>query len=366
MPAFFAFFFVLYGGAGVYCVWRINAVLKFKNKLYPYAFVILAGLLTTAAYIAGTYDIKLAASVLGRFGSVWMGIAALTSSCLLANDFLNLLFYKFRRAKFRYYSMIASLCIAAILILWSLANAAFILKIKTIELEIPNLKADKLSVVLLSDLHITRFTSPKNINNIVSKVNALNPDIIVFAGDIIDCDISENYALYGLDKFKSKYGVFAVTGNHEYYAGVEIYEKLCKNLGVKLLRNENFTVENVITVAGVNDIYGQKAGIDLYDPAKAFEGISAGSPVLFLSHRPGIFNKAAHFGFNIVQLSGHTHAGQIIPAEIIIKFFKYGYGLFKTGDSYMYLTSGTRFWGPPMRTLSSCEITKIILKRSNK
>jgi predicted MPP superfamily phosphohydrolase len=364
MPLFFAFFFILYGGAGVYCAWRVNAVFNLKNKLRLYIFALFMGVLCVAAYAAGYFDIRFAVSFLGHLGSFWMGVVAITSSCLLAADFLNLIFLKFKTPKLRYYSAASALAVAALLIIWSWANVFFILKTKTVEIETAGLKPEKLSVVLLSDIHITRFTPPKSVIKIVEKTNELNPDIIVLAGDIIDCDISQDSALYGLDKLKSKYGVFAVTGNHEYYAGVKIYEKFCENLGIKLLRNENFTVENIITVAGVNDKYGQKAGVDTYDVRKAFAGISAeDGPVLFLSHRPGVFDAARALGFNITQLSGHTHSGQIIPVEIIMKFFKYGYGLFKSGDSHMYLTSGTRFWGPPMRTLSSCEITRIILKR---
>lgn len=296
-------------------------------------------------------------------GSFWMGVFAVNFICFLANDALN---FFIKTEGFRLHSTLAVMAAAGILCLWSFVNAAFILRVKKIYLGVSGLKTEKFRIAFISDIHINRHTPFKNINKIVNKINFIKPDIIIIGGDLADADITESYSLYGLDGLSAAYGLFAVTGNHEYHLGIEKYDILCKKLGIRLLRNENVSVGGIITLAGINDDFGEKTGVDRSDIKKTLENADPALPVILISHKPGNFKEAVREsgGMRIIQLSGHTHAGQVPPMGIIgSAFFRYYYGRRLKEDSIVYITSGAGWWGPPMRLFNMSEIAEVILYR---
>lgn len=351
---------LIYFGGFVYIAWRINAGLGIQPpfKWHLTAGITALGLPSIAALIGSRVHIP-GISFIGPFGYICMGAWGIFFTFFIFNDILNLFNLIFKIKKFGYYSSAAVIIISALCCVWSLINAGYILNIKEITLKSALLPADSLKIVHLSDLHINVFTPPTSIRKIFDKVNSLEPDIILITGDVIDADINkENKFLeYGFSLLKAKYGIFAVTGNHEYYTGAEAFFDMFKKLGVPVLRNESITVGGLVNIAGINDYeFKNPQAVE-----KALSGTDPSLPVLFMSHRPEAFDIASLAGKSIIQFSGHTHAGQIPPIEVIRRLMKYNYGLYENKDSKMYITSGVRWWGPPMRLANTSEIAVIKL-----
>jgi predicted MPP superfamily phosphohydrolase len=360
---FFVLIVIIYCLSFIYIAWSINFGLNIKHpyKEYLYSLFVFIAFLSIVSFINHRYTIPFVYYI-APFGFMCMGVGQIMFTFFIVNDIINLLNRIFKIKNFRYYSTMLTSLLSVVVCLVSLINFIFVLSVKDIKIQVPSLPVDSLKIVLLSDIHIGKYTTPKIINKIFDKVVSLNPDIIVVAGDVIDLDINKNdmYIDFGFKKLKAKYGIFAVTGNHEYYTGVQSYLDMFTKLGIKVLENENVILDKIINISGIKDKdYKNPKNI-----AKALSNIDKNYPVLFLSHRPESFDYSSNIGINIVQLSGHTHAGQIPPTTIIRKYFmKYYYGLYFNNGSTMYITSGTRLWGPPMRFFNTSEIAIVTLEK---
>lgn len=236
--------------------------------------------------------------------------------------------------------------------------------IKNIDITLPNLK-ENLTLVQISDIHIGDFLDSEFLKEVVDSINTLNPDIVVITGDLIDIDPNLiEQKLSSLNDIKSKFGTYFVAGNHEYYMGIE---KSLKNLGklrLNILENKSFDVGG-INIVGVNDFSGYRYGFYEPDFNKAIKDINKQKPTILLSHQPKIIEKLSDEDLSKVDLvlCGHTHAGQIFPFGILVKIVhKYLYGMYQKNNTKIYVTSGTGFWGPPIRFLTSSEIVKFNLK----
>jgi predicted MPP superfamily phosphohydrolase len=219
-----------------------------------------------------------------------------------------------------------------------------------------------LKIAFITDIHIESFTKPQEIAALFEKTTAQNADLIIIGGDVLDTDImkGDRYKEYGFDRLKAKYGVFAVSGNHDFYSRIKIFTSLCEKTGVRLLDDDCVLIADELNLVGIRDVdYSNPAAVKA-----AIEKADKRYPVLFISHHPESFDAAAAVpGYRLVQLSGHTHAGQIPPVEIVRRFFmKYNYGFYHEGDDVMYVTSGARQWGPPMRLGNIREIFCLTLR----
>lgn len=235
---------------------------------------------------------------------------------------------------------------------------------------INNLK-QPLQIALFTDMHIDVLMNQKQVAQIVDQTNALNPDIIVMVGDIID-----NYysivqdSVRELGRLKAKYGVYYVLGNHEYYYDTYTILKELHDLGITTLVNQNVTLYNIgINIAGIADLAGQmrsfKDSILTPNLVATLTNANNKLPTILLSHQPKIINYFNGEHIDLV-LSGHTHGGQIFPFHLLVLFdqpFLYGLHSFihNNKTSQIFISQGVGWWGMPMRLFGRREINMLHL-----
>jgi len=257
---------------------------------------------------------------------------------------------------------ISSLAVASILTIRSLYEARFI-SIEKINIKIKNLK-EPYQIVQISDLHIGGLIDAAFIRDVAQKVNALNPDIVVITGDLIDVDVlGAKDVLDELTNMHSKFGTYYIVGNHEYFHGIEKIISAVKDLGIRVLENENTYIGEDgrgFNLAGVYDLFGYRTKTHIPNLQKALIGKKE-SPTVLLAHQPK-FIKEVTSGVDLM-LSGHTHGGQIYPFKLLVGLQQpYVSGLHRHNENLqIYINKGPGFWGPPMRLGASSEISEITI-----
>ena len=218
--------------------------------------------------------------------------------------------------------------------------------------------------VQISDLHIGGLIEESVVGGIVKEANALKADMIFLTGDIIDTDISKiSNALKELQKLNAPLGVYFVAGNHEYFHGVDSLLPALKELGIRVLENENIVVKKegkeLINIAGVYDLFGRRVGVMEPDLKEAIKNRKDELPTILLAHQPKFALEVKDSHKIDLILSGHTHGGQIFPFRFLVRLDQpYLQGLYNHSQkTRIYVNKGTGFWGPPMRILARAEIT---------
>jgi predicted MPP superfamily phosphohydrolase len=218
--------------------------------------------------------------------------------------------------------------------------------------------------VQITDIHVGPTIGGAFMEELVAKVNALRPDVVAITGDLVDGSVSQlGDFVRPLGKLQAKDGVYFVTGNHEYYSGVDEWTAFVESLGIKVLANERVRVRGDdagFDLAGVHDWSAGQfgAGPDL---KRATTGRDETRALVLLAHQPRQVLEAAKLGVDL-QISGHTHGGQLWPWTYAVKLQQpYVAGLHAHGSAQIYVSSGTGYWGPPMRLFVPAEITCIEL-----
>lgn len=223
-------------------------------------------------------------------------------------------------------------------------------------------------IVQLTDIHVGPTIGGDFIETLVAKTNALEADLVAITGDLVDGSVASLAPFVAaLARIKAKDGVFFVTGNHEYYSGVDEWLAHLKTLGIRVLRNEHVAIrgKNGFDLAGVDDAhaasYGHGHGMNV---PKALFGRDESRALVLMAHQPkAIFD--ASKGKVDLQLSGHTHGGQLFPWNYFVKLDQpYVEGLFDHEGTKIYVSPGTGYWGPPMRLGTRAEITCVELLAS--
>lgn len=222
-------------------------------------------------------------------------------------------------------------------------------------------------VVQLSDLHLGITFGRRWLSELVTQVNRLEPDLIVITGDLIDGSVARlTREVAPLSELRATHGVYFVTGNHEYYSGVEQWIPAIRSLGVKVLHNERVEIsrgEDSFYLAGIDDFNAARITHG-HGPVlnRALQGRKPGREVILLAHQPRAIFEAHQLGVGLV-LSGHTHGGQIWPFTYLVGLQQpYNKGLYRhSPQTQIYVNQGTGLWGPPMRLGTRSEISAIRL-----
>ncbi len=312
-------------------------------------------------------------------GYIWMGTLALLFFVMVAGDLVRFVMQLStgpvdpeRRAMLGRMFAMSTLGLTGVLAGLSLWTALRRVGVREVQVTLARLPKELsgLRVVQISDLHIGPTLKRPWLLQVVEQINALSPDVIAITGDLVDGSVKElSWHTAPLAGLKARHGVFFVTGNHEYYSGPNEWIAELSRLGVRVLRNERVTIETGPTEAHRLDL----AGVDDYhsgnfpghgpDLARALLGRDPSRPVVLLAHQPAAIAEAAEHGVDL-QLSGHTHGGQLWPWRFMVLLQQpYVAGLHRHpgGHTQIYVSNGTGYWGPPMRLGVPSEITHITL-----
>jgi uncharacterized protein len=221
-------------------------------------------------------------------------------------------------------------------------------------------------IAVVSDIHLGPLAGRAHTERIVETINEAAPDLVAIVGDLVDATVEElGAAAEPLRDLASPEGTFFVTGNHEYFVGnTSSWLAELERLGVHPLRNENTAIRRggaAVDLVGVNDIAGEERG-DPPDFGRALTGIDASRPTILLAHQPVQVSEAAARGVDL-QLSGHSHGGQMWPFHYIVRLAQPSLaGLSTVNDTQLYVTRGAGFWGPPVRIGAQPDVTVLSLE----
>ena len=262
---------------------------------------------------------------------------------------------------------LGSVIIALFMAGWGMVQALSAPGITRIEINHSRLPLalDGINIIQVSDFHAGAIVGASRMKEIVSQINSLDPDLVLITGDIVDMNESGmTGVLAPLKGLRSRLGVFASAGNHEFIAGIDRSSDLLKKSGVRFLRNEGVVIDDGFLLYGIDDSSAARFGGEMPELQKIIGAEARDKFSILMYHRPWGFEEFSKQGIDIM-LSGHTHRGQIWPFRYLIDImFPRSYGLFRYRNSYLFVSRGVGTWGPPMRVGSPPEIVQLTLYAS--
>ncbi|MFJ4905895.1 metallophosphoesterase [Streptomyces sp. NPDC093249] len=216
-------------------------------------------------------------------------------------------------------------------------------------------------IAVVSDVHLGPILGRAHTQRIVDAVNSAQPDLIAVVGDLVDGTVADlGSAAEPLARLRARHGSFFVTGNHEYFSGADAWVDHVRELGLRPLRNERLEIPAGFDLAGVDDIAGESQGQGP-DFAKALGDRDRARAAVLLAHQPVVVHDAVRHGVDL-QLSGHTHGGQLWPGNFVAELANPTVaGLERYGDTQLYVSRGAGAWGPPVRVGAPSDITIVQL-----
>ncbi len=363
---FFVIFFSIYFGAHAYLGTRLVPLLagKVHWALPTFALLFLALVFPAARPLKnrGWVEAGQWAEVVGTY---WMGTFLLLVVALLAVEILTLGGFVFRTHAPAFRA--GSLGLGLLLALIAMVQARRAPEITRYDLVVPTLRAEDegKQIAVLTDLHLGDRLNAEWLQRIIDQTASLRPAAILLGGDIIDHDPRPVRAMVStLRQFSAPLGVFAVTGNHEYYAGEQEAAALLRDAGFTLVRNARVPLLPGVTLVGVDDLtIATQSGHSAEGLLTPLLTRGAQESLLLLTHSPLGLEAAAAAGVT-ASFSGHTHNGQIWPFNWFVRTrFKYVYGHYQIGQLQAFVSRGVGTWGPRMRLWSPGEMVLITLRR---
>ena len=363
----FVIFLLLWGGLHVYLAERLLSI-PLVAHYFPLhilaPILVFLGLSYLASRLMEHYELGRLSHVLEYVGATWVGMFFLIFIALFAADVVTGFGWLLPGLKVKI--RIGALLVAAVLLVVAYVQAWRIPTVTEYEVAMRGLPGDLDGKVLAvgSDLHLGSMLGHRWATARAAQFAGLKPDILLLVGDIFEGE-KETHAgwLPVLRQFRAPLGVFAVTGNHEFYAGPEAILETFRGAGFRVLRDEHCEVLPGLRIAGVDDPAFRKAG--KRDQAialgQALANRSAGATIL-LSHTPVLAERAAELGAGLM-LSGHTHEGQIWPFQYLVRLaFRLVHGRYDVNGMTAIVGRGTGTWGPRMRLWKRSEILRITLR----
>ncbi len=366
MIIFLLTFLCLYGGINFYAFARVRSIFQFPAAVQIIVVVLLILLILAPILVRVAENLHLEeiAKAVAYIGYLWMAFIFLFFLLNFSFDIIRyLVTYFYPGGKSMPLGIIffsVAVFLSFVLVVYGFFDAQRIhvknLEVKT-EHFLPN--DGKIRIVQISDVHVGLIIREQRLHKLLDIVRQANPDILVSTGDLLDGELDN--VMPEARQFitiKPAFGKYAIMGNHEYYAGIKRSLEFTSKAGFEVLRDEVRQVAG-LTIFGADDITGRRMGI--VKDKGFYEKLSSSGQVkgfiLLLRHQPFVNEKE---NFNL-QLSGHTHGGQIFPFRFITRlFFENNYGYYELGkNKLLYVSRGTGTWGPPVRIFAPPEITII-------
>jgi uncharacterized protein len=373
---FLATFFLLYGGIHCYVFLKTRAAVPL-GLTGSLALVAVMALMVLASVIVRFLEkggLESLARIVAYSGYLWMGaIFIFFSASILIDLYRFILFSVDVLGKFdlsRFYSahgyfFAVSLGASLFVVTYGYFEARHI-GTERVVVSSPKIPAEvgTVRIVQISDVHLGLIVRGERLDRILRKVKDAEPDLLVMTGDLVDGDVDGLRVLAEpLAAIKPRYGKFAITGNHEYYAGIKNSLAFIQKAGFVMLRGEGRNVGALINIAGVDDISGKRypSYVEVNEKMLLLS-LPNGFFTVLLKHRPVVDSGAV--GYFDIQLSGHVHQGQIFPFRLVTRlFFSYVGGSYPLREgSLLHVSRGSGTWGPPVRFLAPPEVTIIELK----
>lgn len=370
---FISVFFLVFFSINYYVFRRARQALALYPKTIKYfswGFWILPASLIVGRILENWF-INIFSATLIWVGSIWLGALTYFVLFCLVLDMIRLVVKIFKISsprlildEKRKFKLGIIIVILVFLITAGGAISVFFPVTRTVDINIPKNSLGKnktIRMVVASDIHLGTLVGKRRFKKLVEAVNTIKPDVVVFAGDIVDEDIGpvikEDMGA-ALLEIKPPLGFFGITGNHEYIGGVETSVEYLSSHGMKILRDQATLVGDSFFMVGREDVSSERMGGKTRKSlTELFAEIPDNAPVVLLDHQPFGLRAVAEFGKVDLQISGHTHNGQLWPFNFIVKMiYEIAYGYGKIGDTQFYVSNGYGTWGPPLRVGNRPEI----------
>ena len=369
---FFLTFLGIWTLMNAYVWWRV-ATLPIGAQAVPRAAFIGMAVFLWISYIAARFAERSGLVATGRvlewLGAHWLGIVFLALICFLVADIITGFGHWWSAVAPRIRMMAAFTAIALAVIANVQGRRAPVVHEYEVKLRGLPGELDETKVVVLSDTHLGTMIGQEWLDARVEQVQALHPDLVVLAGDIIEGDDAEKEEklVASFRKLSAPLGVWAVTGNHEFYAGLDHSLKLLEKAGARVLRDQSVELRPGLVLAGVDDLTARRQrGGEIGSYIEQALNKRATGSTIFVSHSPMQPERAAALGANLM-ISGHTHSGQIWPFNYAVRgFYPLVYGRYEVNGMTAIVCRGTGTWGPRMRLWGRGEMLQIVLRSGEK